>query len=49
MAVNIVRDVARDLAADYIPREQQEKVFYAFLGALGMLIFVMLVRAVQRD
>lgn len=49
MAANVARDVARDLAADYIPREHQEKVLYAILGALGMLLFVMLVRAVQRD
>jgi len=49
MAAEIARDVARDLASDYLPLEHQEKVLYAILGALGMLLFVILVRAVQRD
>jgi uncharacterized protein len=49
LATDVATDVARDLAADYIPLAQQEKVFYAVLGALGMLLFVILVRLVQRD
>jgi uncharacterized protein len=48
-AAEVFKDVARDLAADYIPPQQQEKVFYAALGALSMLLFVILVRLVQRD
>jgi uncharacterized protein len=47
IATEVAKDVARDLAADYIPLNQQEKVFYAVLGALGMLLFVILVRLVQ--
>jgi carbon monoxide dehydrogenase subunit G len=49
LALDVARDVARDLASDYIPPSQQDKVFYAALGALGMLLFVILVRLVQRD
>jgi carbon monoxide dehydrogenase subunit G len=49
LALDVARDVARDLASDYIPSSQQDKVFYAALGALGMLLFVILVRLVQRD
>jgi carbon monoxide dehydrogenase subunit G len=49
LAVDVARDVARDLASDYIPLSQQDKVFYVALGALGMLLFVLLVRLVQRD
>jgi hypothetical protein len=49
LAMDVARDVARDLASDYIPPSQQDKVFYAALGALGMLLFVILVRLVQRD
>jgi carbon monoxide dehydrogenase subunit G len=48
-AAEVFKDVARDLASDYIPPQQQEKVFYVALGALGMLLFVILVRLVQRD
>jgi carbon monoxide dehydrogenase subunit G len=47
IATEVAKDVARDLASDYIPLNQQEKVFYAALGALGMLLFVILVRLVQ--
>ncbi len=43
-----LRDVARDLASDYIPPAQQEKLFWATVGALGMLLFVVLVRLVQK-
>ena len=49
MAVEIARDVAQDIAADYIPRAKQPQVFAFALGALAMLLFVILVRAVQRD
>jgi carbon monoxide dehydrogenase subunit G len=49
VAANVARDVAQDLADDYIPADKQEKVLYAALGALGMLLFVVLVRLVQRD
>ena len=43
------RDVAKDLAAEYIPAGQQERVVWFTLGALAMLAFVVLVRLVQRD
>lgn len=49
MAVDVAKDVAQDLASDYIPREKQPQVFAFFLGALAMLAFVLLVRAVQRN
>jgi carbon monoxide dehydrogenase subunit G len=49
LAGEVAKEVARDLASDYIPLNQQEKIFYAALGALGMLLFVILVRLVQRD
>ncbi len=42
------RDVANDLAADYISPAQQERLVWATVGALGMLLFVVLVRLVQR-
>lgn len=48
VAANVARDVARDLAADYAPLNQQEKIFWAVVGALGMLLFVVLVRLVQK-
>lgn len=44
-----MKDVARDLASDYIPPNQQERVLWALIGALGMLLFVVLVRLVQKD
>ncbi len=49
VGVQVVKDVARDLAADYIPADKQEKVLYFSLGALAMLLFVVLVRLVQKD
>ena len=49
VGVQVVKDVARDVAADYIPADKQEKVLYFSLGALAMLLFVVLVRLVQRD
>ena len=48
IATNVARDVAKDIAADYVPLDKQEKVLYAALGALGMLLFVVLVRLVQK-
>jgi uncharacterized protein len=49
VGVQVVKDVARDLAADYIPADKQERVLYFSLGALAMLLFVVLVRLVQKD
>jgi carbon monoxide dehydrogenase subunit G len=49
VGVQVVKDVARDLAADYIPADKQDKVLYFSLGALAMLLFVVLVRLVQKD
>lgn len=49
MAVDIAKEVTQDIAADYIPREKQTQAFAFFLGALSMLLFVILVRLVQRD
>jgi hypothetical protein len=49
MAAAVFKDVAQELAADYIPPEKQQPIFYFVLGALAMLIFVVLVRLVQRD
>ena len=48
VGVQVLKDVTRDLAADYIPADKQEKVLYFSLGVLAMLLFVMLVRLVQR-
>ena len=49
MAVDIAKDVAQDLASDYIPRDKQPQVFAFVLGALSMLFFIFVVRLVQRD
>jgi hypothetical protein len=49
MALEVAKDVVQDLTSDYIPREKQPQAFAFILGALAMLLFVMLVRAVQRD
>ncbi|MBK8045725.1 MAG: carbon monoxide dehydrogenase subunit G [Anaerolineales bacterium] len=49
VATEVTRDVIRDLASDYIPPDKQERVLYFGLGALAMLLFVILVRLVQRD
>lgn len=43
-----MKDVARDLASDYVPPAQQDKALWAAIGALGMLLFVVLVRLVQK-
>lgn len=47
MAFQTTRDVAGDLASDYIAPEQQKNVVFYLLGALSMLVFVVLVRLVQ--
>jgi hypothetical protein len=47
--VQVAKDVARDLAKDYIPEDKQERVVWFGLGALAMLLFVVLVRLVQKD
>jgi carbon monoxide dehydrogenase subunit G len=49
LGVQVAKDVVRDVAADYIPADKQEKILYFSLGALAMLLFVVLVRLVQRD
>ena len=49
MTATVARDVARDLASDYIPADKQERVVFFGLGALAMLLFVLLVRLVQKD
>lgn len=49
VATEVVKDVARDLASDYIPADKQERALYFGLGALAMLLFVLLVRLVQKD
>lgn len=49
IAAEVARDVAKDLASDYIPADKQERVFWFALGALAMLLFVVLVRLVQKD
>lgn len=48
IAMETAKDVAKDLAADVIPPEQQQNVLYFVLGALSMLLFVVLVRLVQK-
>lgn len=47
VAFQTTKDVAADLASDYIPAEQQKNVVFFVLGALSMLLFVVLVRLVQ--
>ncbi|MGL4650945.1 MAG: hypothetical protein ACRC1H_16170, partial [Caldilineaceae bacterium] len=42
------RDVASDLASDSLSPAQQERAIWAAVGALGMLLFVVLVRLVQK-
>jgi carbon monoxide dehydrogenase subunit G len=49
IAGSVARDVAQDLASDFIPADKQERVVFFTLGALAMLAFVVLVRLVQRD
>jgi hypothetical protein len=45
----VAKDVAKDIASDYIPADKQERVLYFSLGVLAMLLFVLLVRLVQKD
>ena len=40
--------MAKDLASDYIPPAQQKNVVFFVLGALSMVLFVVLVRLVQK-
>ena len=47
IAFQTTRDVAGDLASDYIAPEQQKSLVLFILGALSMLVFVVLVRLVQ--
>jgi hypothetical protein len=47
VAFQTTKDVASDLAADFLPPAQQKNLVYFVLGALSMLLFVVLVRAVQ--
>ena len=47
MAFQTTKDVAGDLASDYIAPEQQKSLVFFLLGALSMLLFVVLVRLVQ--
>jgi carbon monoxide dehydrogenase subunit G len=49
IAMDVAKDVVQDLASDYVPREQQPQLVAFILGALSMLLFVVLVRLVQRD
>lgn len=49
MAVDIAKEITQEIAADYIPRAKQPQAFAFFLGALSMLLFVILVRLVQRN
>ena len=49
LAGEVAKDVAKDLAKEYIPEDQQERALYFSLGALAMLLFVVLVRLVQKD
>ena len=47
MAFQTTKDVAADLASDYVSPEQQKSLVFFILGALSMLMFVVLVRLVQ--
>lgn len=49
LAGEVAKDVAKDLTKEYIPEDKQERAFYFSLGALAMLLFVILVRLVQKD
>ena len=49
MAVDVAKEIAHDLASDYVPREKQPQLFAFIAGAFAMLGFVILVRLVQRD
>ncbi len=47
VAFQTTRDVAGDLASDYVSPQQQKSLVFFLLGALSMLAFVVLVRLVQ--
>ena len=47
VALQTTKDVAADLASDYVSPEQQKSLVFFILGALSMLAFVVLVRLVQ--
>ena len=47
MAFQTTKDVAGDLASDYVSPEQQKSLVFFILGALSMLAFVVLVKLVQ--
>lgn len=47
VALQTGKDVAADLASDYLTPAQQQNLVYFLLGALSMLVFVVLVRLVQ--
>ena len=49
IGLQVAKDVARDLTKEYIPEDRQERVVWFSLGALAMLLFVVLVRLVQKD
>jgi hypothetical protein len=49
IALDVAKDIVQDLTSDYVPREKQPQLFAFLLGALSMLLFVVLVRLVQRD
>lgn len=49
MAFDVAKEVVQDLASDYVPREKQPQLFAFVAGAVAMLLFVILVRLVQRD
>ena len=49
VGVQVAKDVVKDLTKDYIPEDKQEPVLWFSLGALAMLLFVVLVRLVQKD
>ncbi|MEA3336908.1 MAG: carbon monoxide dehydrogenase subunit G [Chloroflexota bacterium] len=48
IAMETTKDVASDLASDYIPAEQQKNLLFFGLGALSMWLFVLLVQSVQK-
>lgn len=48
VAFQTTKDVASDLASDYVSPEQQKSLVFFILGALSMLAFVVLVRLVQK-
>ena len=49
IALDITKDIVQDLTSNYVPRDKQPQLFAFIMGALAMLFFVIVVRAVQRD